>query len=93
MFCLWNCQSRIALILFNVPRSPVTDEELEREAKELEEKVRRLRDEEVLLKQMLDGTVTKQQLKNRLNFYKFSGTVKVLTTDDSVFFVIYLMTL
>jgi hypothetical protein len=49
--------------------------------------VRRLRDEEVLLKQLLAGPFTKQQLKNKLNFYKFSGTVTVLTTDDSGLFI------
>jgi hypothetical protein len=49
--------------------------------------VRRLKDEEGLLKQILAGAITKQQLKNRLDFYKFSGTVIVLTTDDGGLFI------
>jgi phage shock protein A len=52
----------------------VTDEELERKMEQLEAKVRRLRDEEQLLKQTLSSAVTKGQLERRLNFYKFSGT-------------------
>lgn len=69
------------------PESPVTDEELEREAKELEKEVRSLRDEEVLLKQMLAGAITKQPLKNKLNFYKFSGTLTAFRKCDSGIFI------
>ncbi|XP_021915571.1 uncharacterized protein LOC110827823 isoform X3 [Zootermopsis nevadensis] len=65
--------------------SPVTDEELEREAKELEKEVRSLRDEEVLLKQMLAGAITKQPLKNKLNFYKFSGLYVQKCTDSKLY--------
>jgi phage shock protein A len=53
----------------------VTDEELERKMAELEVNVRRLRDEKQLLKQMLSSPVTRSYLKNRLSFYKFSGTL------------------
>jgi phage shock protein A len=54
---------------------PATDEELERKMEELEAKVRRLQDEEQLLKQMLSSALTRSQLENRLSFYKFSGTL------------------
>jgi hypothetical protein len=53
----------------------VIDEELERKVEEMEAEVRRLRDEEQLMKQMLSSAVTRSQLEKRLDFYKFSGTL------------------
>jgi hypothetical protein len=41
-----------------------------------------LREEEMLLKQMLSGAITKQQIENRLKFYKFSGTLILLKRYD-----------
>jgi hypothetical protein len=37
----------------------------------------------MLLKQMLSGAITQQQMKNRLKFYKFSGTLILLKRDDA----------
>jgi hypothetical protein len=42
-----------------------------------------LKQEEMLLKQMLSGAITKQQMKNRLKFYKFSGTLVLFKRDDA----------
>lgn len=42
-----------------------------------------LRKEEMLLKQMLSGAVTKRQMENKLKFYKFSGTVILLKEYDT----------
>lgn len=42
-----------------------------------------LRKEKMLLKQMLSGAITKQQMKNRLKLYKFSGTLILLKWDDA----------
>jgi hypothetical protein len=45
---------------------------------ELEAKVKRLRDEENLLKQVLEGAISKEQLENKLRFYKFTGISTVV---------------
>jgi len=37
-----------------------------------------LRKETMQLKQVLSGSITKQQMENRLKFYKFSGTLILL---------------
>ncbi|XP_033607214.1 uncharacterized protein LOC111863645, partial [Cryptotermes secundus] len=62
---------------------PETDE-LERKMEELEANVRRLQDEEQLLKRMLSSAVTRSQLENRLSFYKFSGLYVSKFTDSKL---------
>jgi hypothetical protein len=37
-----------------------------------------LREEKMLLKHMLSGAITKQQMENRLKLYKFSGNLILL---------------
>jgi hypothetical protein len=54
------------------------NKELERKLGKLKAEVMILRKEEMLLKQMLSGAVTKQQMENRLKFYTFSGTLTLL---------------
>jgi hypothetical protein len=54
------------------------NKELEKKLEKLKSEVMILRKAEMLLKQMLSGAVTKQQMENKLKFYRFSGTLILL---------------
>jgi hypothetical protein len=53
----------------------MTEEELERRVERMEMEVRRLREAEQLMRQILSSAVTRSQLEKRLHIYKFSGTL------------------